>query len=814
MDHVPQIIDPVFPPVKVPCLSSKPYENKTGRFEDYPAQRGWDISLLKQGIFTQHSSEDTSVFLQDWLFFGVLHEVLDNAGMKEEFLMLDEQASQPIVTTKCLVPLLTALFRQVIARMSSSASDKAGIIADFDRMEGVLCTLAYFCNMSRSIECRDTPLKQFCWPLCPEIDLSIRALGQLLATGISTTMIPYKTCFSSSMKFLGGELALSRMRHAGWCPSDIAMISQDLSASSLYYASSLRRWQLRNDHSQCNRQACLASQIDTTTYETVHLYENCTCDHIHVDVSQLTSIIAKEGIPLITITVATSGEPVLEISPFRKGQQYIAISHVWSDGMGNLHQNSLPRCQLLRLKALIDELSWSNGRTLDNLNKTHLGKFWRRFRGQTIPFWLDTLCIPVGSQNKKYRKLAISLMYKTYVSAEDILVLDSELQNTPIPSDNTEIFLRVSISGWMRRLWTLQEGVLGHHIQVKFKDGVVDLVAKYNWETDPDTAPDYGKPWAFENRAGSLHAESRSFYWNFRSLRSSIVDQRERKFMGRINKYTPYLDPSKDKSLKECFAILDAFVSSNYRSSLRKADEYLCLSGLLGWDTACLDGVPIEHRMKTLLRERSVLPQGLLFIAGPRMREKGWRWALKDFGNNGSVQLSAHLARRDGTAAKLCSKGLIVEYPGFVIPPSRRPRTTNELFVEVPLLPEYPPVICRFRKHSISIQTETADSAYETNTEDPLPTTPLGLFYYDSTSVLVANVPMGAVMVEMDCADSDGEEPSSALEGALLCSYLHLAQMEILGYKEFAGAIYPKALQADVYSVPRESFGVKRWFVG
>ena len=806
MDHVPQVTDPVFPPIKVPCLSQSPYKHEAGWFEGYPAQRGWDINLLKRGIFTQHSYETTATFLQDWLFFGVLQEVLGQDGTKRNFVVEDELSKQAFVTTKHLVPTLTTLFWQI------KDKDKDQAIATLDRMEGVLVTLSLLCNVARAPDDPNLPLKQFQWPLIPEIDLSIRALGQLLATGVSATGMFIKTSAALCLTFPGGGFTSSRMRQAGWCPSDIAMVSEYMSASSLYYASSLRRWQLHNDHSQCCQQFCRSGQIDTSTYQTVHCGESCTCEHVEVSTSHLTSIISGKGIPLVTITIAASGDPVLELSPFHKGQHYVAFSHVWSDGMGNLHRNSLPKCQILRLKALIDELSWTKGRTWDTLNKAHIGKLWRRIRGRTIPFWLDTFCVPVGDEHKPYRKLAISLMYKTYVSAQDVLVLDSEIQNTPIPSDKTEIFLRVSISGWMRRLWTLQESVLGRRLQVKFRNGIVDLVTEYNSDTDQSWNNGLG----FENYAGSPHSDSRSFYWKDRSLRFLIVENRERKFIGTFNTYTSlHSDPVKDQIRKQCFAILDAFVSSNYRSSLRKADEYLCLSGLLGWDTACLDGVSIEDRMKALLRERTVLPQGLLFIAGPRLHEKGWRWALRDFGNNGSVQLKAHLARRDGTPARLCSKGLIVEYPGFVIQISKRPQTLDDFFIEVPLFQDYHPVICRIRRHSGHVEAKPADSSFTADTEASTSTSPpLGIFFHNPTSVVAANVPMGAIIVEMD-KDQDSEETSVVLEGALPCSYLHLAQMEMLGYKEVIGAVYPEAIiQADVYSVPREGFGVKRWCVG
>lgn len=53
---------------------------------------------------------------------------------------------------------------------------------------------------------------------------------------------------------------------------------------------------------------------------------------------------------------------------------YVAISHVWSDGLGNLTKNALPKCQLLRLSSLVQNLPQRSSR-IDR-------------------FWLDTICVP------------------------------------------------------------------------------------------------------------------------------------------------------------------------------------------------------------------------------------------------------------------------------------------------------------------------------------------------------------------------------------------------------------------------------------
>ena len=250
MDHLPQVSNPFFPPVQVPCLLPEPYENKARGFETYPSQRGWDTNLLQRGEFTQHSFEATGAFLQDWLFFGMLHEVLGDDGTKEMSSRWDEPSNQIVITTKSLVSSLTTRFRQIGRNIYLSTDDGVQARADLDRIERALCLLSLLCNVATAFESVNTPLSQSQWPLSPEVDLSIRVLGQLLARGVnSAAPVGPKSSPALSMRFPGGNFASSRMREAGWCPSDIAMVSEYMSASSLYYASSLRRSQLHSDHS-------------------------------------------------------------------------------------------------------------------------------------------------------------------------------------------------------------------------------------------------------------------------------------------------------------------------------------------------------------------------------------------------------------------------------------------------------------------------------------------------------------------------------------------------------------------------------------
>jgi hypothetical protein len=121
---------------------------------------------------------------------------------------------------------------------------------------------------------------------------------------------------------------------------------------------------------------------------------------------------------------------------------------------------------------MIAELSREDGRLLDNLNRGKFGSFWTQFKDQLLLFWLDTLCIPDKKKHEQYRKRPIAMMKETYERASQVLVLVAELEHSPsTPYEGA--FLRISTSGWMKHLWTLQKGVLGKRLHAKFSDTIL-----------------------------------------------------------------------------------------------------------------------------------------------------------------------------------------------------------------------------------------------------------------------------------------------------------------------------------------------------
>lgn len=472
MDHIPKSTNPLYQEVIVPCLGTVTYDCLD--FDTYPIRRGWDRARLFAGDFTQHEPAKTAAFLQDWLYFGILWEVLGEYGSKGLYTQPWPGLQHGRVATGSLDEDFARRMTDVKTGLQCNSTAAR---AQMESAERALKISSFYC-------CRKVPAggdmhhagQTEQWPLLAEVDFSIRVLGSYLAAGMFNALWEFvPDAALSQLKFGAGSLPALRMRDAGWCPSDRTMALEQLSPAALYYASSLRRSSGIRDHRGCTTEMCIASQVDTRTYKTIHAQAGCECLSLGPLVEQVAVIINSGSIPLILLSVDKEDKISLKVQPSNPGQVYVAFSHVWSDGLGNPNENKLPTCQLERIRSLLRELdqldsSWSL------FNKGHGSRLWRRARDKCTPFWVDTLCVPVGEAYREERSRAIAMMKETHERAYQVLVLDAELETYSMQcgtdansSSVAEAMMRIFLSGWMRRLWTLQEGVLARNLHVKFK---------------------------------------------------------------------------------------------------------------------------------------------------------------------------------------------------------------------------------------------------------------------------------------------------------------------------------------------------------
>ncbi|KAI4122660.1 MAG: hypothetical protein LQ347_006431 [Umbilicaria vellea] len=274
--------------------------------------------------------------------------------------------------------------------------------------------------------------------------------------------------------------------------------------------------------------------------------------------------------------------------------------------MGNTRSNSLPHCVLKHLRSLVR-------RTAQLQGLEHTGK--------RLGFWMDTLCVPVDEKLKVYKKKAIVQMRLTYQKANAVLVLDSALQQIETPQDPEELGLRLTTSGWCRRLWTLQESAFAREVWVAFSDGIANVTQISGYEADKFSllAGIPGASMAFSN-------VKQDGWRPFQATRTVAFIQ-----AGHITDLTL---SSGGKVMTDVFAWHVSAMRD--RNTSKPGDEALCLATLMQLDLKTLLETPEVDRMKALYSMLATVPPFLIFFPGRRFAEVGYRWAPRSFLGKGS----------------------------------------------------------------------------------------------------------------------------------------------------------------------------------
>ena len=188
-----------------------------------------------------------------------------------------------------------------------------------------------------------------------------------------------------------------------------------------------------------------------------------------------------------------------------------------------------------------------------------------------------------------YRKTAIDLMNDTYQNADKVLVLDDQIARSTSRATPEESLLRILSSGWMTRLWTLQEGLLAGKLRFQFRERALDAEDMLS-----DIMPIHHS---------SVWMEAYEFFSSLRTLK--ITAPR--------------------KKLRYLWNYLQ------WRSTSHPSDETICLSVLVGQQPSKGLGLPHAERMKIFLGKMDGIPSDIVFMPGPRLSEDGWRWAPTSF---------------------------------------------------------------------------------------------------------------------------------------------------------------------------------------
>ncbi|KAF4555710.1 Hypothetical protein D9617_2g056730 [Elsinoe fawcettii] len=282
----------------------------------------------------------------------------------------------------------------------------------------------------------------------------------------------------------------------GWCPHQVRTIWTDIPCiTALYLLSLPRKERVKEEHIAClTNSSCTANALNIQTFRPRHTTPECDCAAISVDEKLVANSIEQGRVPLVVgASAKAEGISFFNFTERQPSTRYMTISHVWADGMGNPLVNSMPRCMFERLQAQLRDLPRS-------FNPQQFEAFgwkldWPRqsFEKQDLEMtpqvWIDALCIPISDVHADQRRKAIDQMASIYAGAEQNLILDGELQQHNLEEASAmEIVARITVSNWMTRCWTLQEGVLGRECVFQFADAAIDPIRTWSSGGPRDTA--------------------------------------------------------------------------------------------------------------------------------------------------------------------------------------------------------------------------------------------------------------------------------------------------------------------------------------
>ena len=630
MDHLPLPRNPQGPDVFVPYLCQEQYDGN-GPLLEYPARVGWTVDYTQKGVNIFRTSDgepsgltDIAAFLQTWLYFGLLHEAVGIDYQNFNFLDLSNMSKGRRLTSENLEQLIGPWSEDLCSHES---------LDNLEDLEMKWCHVEQSIREVRRIVSHISPRNpEF---LAPTTTLAIAVLAEYLWQALQdirlvepfrTHMIdrslpfqPWRLAVKTG-KFDPGKPILEAMREIGWCQSDLARLNGTVEyVGVLYYMSQLEPPRKDYDHSNCTAQTCLAAQINPLHYTLMHTHETCRCALLYADQRQLRSMLDDRCLPLVELRFdRPDQESHIHLRAAIPDEPFIALSHVWADGLGNPLDNALHLCSLQMLSKLTASLSED---------------------GSPLPLWIDTLCVPVKPLH--YRELAIRRMREPYQRAAAVLVLDPYLRAiSRADVDEMEIFARILCCGWLQRLWTLQESRLARRAVFQLRETTVDLktlFANTSFRRIPSKA--------------------------LRSVQLDLIFSYEAScFTDKIPDYNG--------------DILSTRRNIKTRSVSVRSDEVLCLSCLMNIDLEPILAAPEDDRMAVFWTLQQLVPTGLVFsYASAKLQHPGLHWAPETFLGiiPGSQRSEEDLwygsnYRSKQLTARPTPNGLLAGLPGVLLP--------------------------------------------------------------------------------------------------------------------------------------------------
>ena len=561
---------------EVPYVSSNDY-HKVPFLEYVKTKEAYQVAADMRDASYMSLFEPTLViselerFLQTWLFFGLLQETLGELFDQDDFMRSTH--FKVIISTKTLPERL----RQW---MNDPNLDQKRL------------THLHQCFKMTLLALVATP-REF----DANLKIGIAATAEIIETSlilaakardISTELVSTLGCWGD---FDESNLRVAEMqKQHGWCPALAAStLGKFYSLQARMYLSKITKAYKRGAHDDCSFDGCRALQLDPSTYKSLHRHPGI-CKDVKADQVEVVKVLKDGKNALLDLGLnQSSSEISVTIIAAQPNSWYIALSHVWADGLGNTKENTLPQCQLRHIYDLLTRFCTEESAQGD----------------QKRPYlWLDTLCCPVDPEDKL---LALAKMPEVYREASQVLVLDSSLTLMDCGHlQRIEILSRVFSSNWIFRLWTLNEANLALKIWMQSRDGITELgqvLGDLSVMKEPETY----------HFTGEL-----------------------------VSEYTKLRIESSETYGDEIWHLVEAL---RYRSVSDVSDEPICVSALLRMEVDVITGeekLRLSANQEDKIRVRNErmarvwescaqghpkIPKTLIYHVGDRLTKHGLRWA-------------------------------------------------------------------------------------------------------------------------------------------------------------------------------------------
>jgi hypothetical protein len=625
MDHLPLPLDPLLDPVEVPYRCTKPYDG--GSMLGYPERIGWHVLYSPVGISylvegEKPSDSEIQSFTQNYLYFGLLHETFGEFCDIRKFITKNS-SGESIITTVAMEDCLKKWTSQVEKQQDPESQDETDWWVDIQKLLHHTWKVALNTKKRHkksvderiwfSIAVLAETIQQVLFDLFRDVE-KLPSVGGTWRTPQNPSI---------------GKFICDEMLEKGWCIFDVHRIDLTTKgAATLYFLANLQPTRPGRDHSKCTKDVC-DWMTTNDSYKTRHATSDCQCESHFSGINDIRKILEEsEEIPLIQESPAQklSISPTFQIIPSIPSisGDFIAISHVWAEGLGNPHANELPACSLKWISTLVDSLS-------------------KESEDLRVPFWIDTLCVPVSPHNLWLR--AMNRLRKSYQDAAVVLVLDSYLYTQDSSKLSAlEIWARVLCCSWSRRLWTFQEGRLSQTLLYQFADRAIPLETVFTSLQTSLSSSSMKTELTIAYRINNV----------LRSLAERMPDSEWKHNM--LDGFRPRPD------------VRDMRESLQARSVSVIYDEALCLFCNMGFDMELITDLAEEERMPAFWKHVKEIPIGLIFsTARLKLTRPGLRWAPASFMGDIDTPhwyLEQNLEPRvDGFPGP---NGLEIQVPGFL----------------------------------------------------------------------------------------------------------------------------------------------------